>query len=191
MYMNLYSHTYLETGYMRICQSTENRVSNLMRVVKGISFENGKNVCCAIKFFATKISSLSDIQRNRTDFFIINKQSKIHHAGVFEAQIADGKNQMRDGGGIADSPHVKVAGDRLHVHLAVKAAGFDAEGVVGKFPQIKTYADDHRKLGVNAGEIAGDDRVKSPHNGQFAAVFLGKIAKGKKFYFHTLSSIVH
>jgi hypothetical protein len=32
---------------------------------------------------------------------------------------------------------------------------------------------------MNAGKIPGNDRVEGSHNGQFAAVFLGKIAKGK------------
>jgi hypothetical protein len=35
-----------------------------------------------------------------------------------------------------------------------------------------------------AGKIARDDRVEGSHNGQLAAVFLGKIAKGKKLDFH-------
>ena len=85
-------------------------------------------------FFTILNSPLPHIQRNGADFLIVNKQSEIHHAGVFEAQVADGKDQVRNGGGVAHSTHVKVAGDRLHVHLAVNAAGFDAEGVVGKFP---------------------------------------------------------
>ena len=57
----------------------------------------------------------------------------------------------------------------------------------GKFPEIKTYPYDYRKLRVNAGEVAGNDGIKSSHNSQLAAVFLGKITKGKKFYFHFLT----
>jgi hypothetical protein len=37
---------------------------------------------------------------------------------------------------------------------------------------------------MDAGKIARDDRVEGSHNGQLAAVFLGKIAKGKKLNFH-------
>jgi hypothetical protein len=32
---------------------------------------------------------------------------------------------------------------------------------------------------MNAGKIPGDDGIESSHDGKFAAVFLGKITKGK------------
>jgi len=99
-------------------------------------------------------------------------------------QISDGKNQMRDRGCVSNTSDIEGAGDWLHADLVVKVAGFDAEGMTGKFPKIKTYADYYRKLGMDAGKIARDDRVEGSHNSQLAAVFLGKIAKGKKFDFH-------
>jgi hypothetical protein len=37
---------------------------------------------------------------------------------------------------------------------------------------------------MNTREIAGYDRVESAYNGQFPAVFLGKITKSKKFSFN-------
>jgi hypothetical protein len=37
---------------------------------------------------------------------------------------------------------------------------------------------------MDTGEIPGNYRVECPHDGKFAAVFLGKIAKGKEFCFH-------
>jgi hypothetical protein len=42
---------------------------------------------------------------------------------------------------------------------------------------------------MDAGKIAGDDRVESSDNGQLASVFLGKIAKGKKLDFNNSTSI--
>jgi hypothetical protein len=42
---------------------------------------------------------------------------------------------------------------------------------------------------VDTGKIARYDRVEGSHNGQLAAVFLGKIAKGKKLNFHLAASV--
>jgi len=94
-------------------------------------------------------------------------------------EVADGKNQMRDCGGIADSLDVKGARDWVHVYLAVQIAGLDAEYMAAEFPEIKANTDDNRKLRVNAGKIARNNGVKGTHNGQFAAVLLGKVTKGK------------
>jgi len=131
--------------------------------------------------------TFSDIQRNRADFFVVQEQGEIDDAWILEAQIANGKDQMRNRGGVADTPDIKAAADGLHVHLAVKVAGFNAESMGGEFPEIKTYANYYRKLGMDTGEIAGNDGIKSSYNGKFAAVFLSKITKGKKFYFHLVN----
>jgi hypothetical protein len=40
-----------------------------------------------------------------------------------------------------------------------------------------------------AGKISGDNRVKGPDYRELPAVFLGKIAKGKKFYLHIKNSM--
>jgi len=129
-------------------------------------------------------STFSDIQGNGTGFFVVQEKCKINNTRSFAVQVADGKNEVRDRAGVSRSLNINIAADRLHVHLAVKIADFNAEGMAGKFPKIETDADYHRKLGVDAGEIAGNDRVKSPHNGQFSAAFLGKIAKCEEFNLH-------
>jgi hypothetical protein len=65
--------------------------------------------------------------------------------------------------------------------------------VVGKFPKVEAQADYHRKLGMDAGKIAGNYGVEGSDNGQFAPVFLSEVAKGKKFNFNgrTSPSIYH
>jgi len=105
-------------------------------------------------------------------------------------QVANGKNQMRDRGGVSNPLDIKGAGDWLHADLIVQVAGFNAESMAGKFPKIETYADYNRELGMDTGKIARDNRVEGSHNGQLAAVFLGKIAKSKKFNFHLAASAV-
>jgi hypothetical protein len=42
---------------------------------------------------------------------------------------------------------------------------------------------------MHTGEIPGDNRVKSSDYGELTAVFLCKVTKGKKFYFHVKNSI--
>jgi len=76
----------------------------------------------------------SHIQRDRAGFFVVQKQGEIDDARIFETQVANGKNQMRNRGGVADSFDIKAAADGFHIHLAVKVAGFNTEGMGGKFP---------------------------------------------------------
>jgi hypothetical protein len=49
----------------------------------------------------------------------------------------------------------------------------------GEFPEIEAEPDHHRKLGMDAGEITGNDGVEGAHDGELPPVFLGKVAKGK------------
>ena len=102
-------------------------------------------------------------------------------------QVANSKNQVRNRGRIANAFDIKGAGDGIHIYLAVKIANFNAEGMFAKFPEIKAYANNHGKLGMEAGKVAGNNRIKSSHNGQLAPVLLGKVTKSKKFYFHLMS----
>jgi len=89
-----------------------------------------------------------------------------------------------DSGGISHALYLNVALDGFYRHIAVQIAGFDPELVIGEFPKIKTQPDNNRKLRVNAGEIPGNDGIKSTNNGKFSGIFLGKIAKSKEFYLH-------
>jgi hypothetical protein len=58
-----------------------------------------------------------------------------------------------------------------------------------KFPDIKANTDNHGKLRMYTGKIAGDNRVKGPDYGELTAIFLSKVTKGKEFYFHVKTSI--
>ena len=96
---------------------------------------------------------------------------------------------MRNRRRVSHSPYFNIAVNCFHAHLALKISRFNSEGVISKFPKIKTQADHDRKLRMNAWKIAGNDRVESTYNGQLAAVFLRKIAKCKKFYFNNDTSL--
>jgi len=99
-------------------------------------------------------------------------------------QVGNGKNQVGYGGGVSRAFNLYSSGNGLYGGFAVQILGFYAKVVIGEFPNIKAQADYHRKLGMNTGELPGDDRVKCADNGKLAAAFLGKIAKGKEFCFH-------
>jgi hypothetical protein len=101
-------------------------------------------------------------------------------------QIGDGKNQVGNGGGVAHPLDFHLAGDGIDIHFPVQIPGFDPEIMGGEFPYIKTDSDNHRQLGMHTGKIPGNNSVKGAYNGKFAAVFLGKIAKGKQFYLHII-----
>jgi hypothetical protein len=131
--------------------------------------------------------TLPDIKGYGTEFLVVYVEDKIDDAAAFKMQIGNGKNQVGNGGGIAGAFYVHVAGDGVYAHFPVQVSGFDSEAVVGKFPKVKTKPDDDGQLRVNAGKIPGNDGVKGAYDGQFPAVFLGKIAKGKQFYFHNNS----
>ena len=91
---------------------------------------------------------------------------------------------MGDRGGVSYAFDFKIALDGFDDHFTVKIPGLDTELVVREFPEIETQADYHRKLRMDAGEIAGNDGMESTHNGELPGVFLREIAKGEKFNFH-------
>jgi hypothetical protein len=84
---------------------------------------------------------------------------------------------------VSRAPHFYGAGNRFYAGFPVQVSGFDAEGMGRKFPDVKTDADHHRKLGMDAGKTPGNDRIKGSYNGKLTAAFLGKITKGKEFCF--------
>jgi hypothetical protein len=79
--------------------------------------------------------------------------------------------------------HVYGSGNRFYAGFPVKVPGFDTKSMGGKFPDVKTDPDHHRKLGMDTGKTPGNDRIKGSYDGKFAAAFLGKITKGKEFCF--------
>jgi hypothetical protein len=94
---------------------------------------------------------------------------------------------MGNGGGVSLIPDVHMAVYGFNIQFPVQVPGLNPETMGAKFPHIKANPDYHRQLGVDAGEIPGDDRVKGPYNGKFTAIFLGKITKREYFRFHLLS----
>jgi hypothetical protein len=117
-------------------------------------------------------------------FLVVKVQDKIEDPGGFDPEIGNGKDQMGYGGGVPHSLDLHITPDGLYAHFAVQIPGFYPEAVTGKLPKIITDPYDHRKLGMNAGEIPGNDGVKSSDNGELPAVFLGKITECENFYLH-------
>ena len=103
-------------------------------------------------------------------------------------EVRDGKYEVRNSGGIADAFYFYVSLDWFYHCFTVQVTGFDSELVIRKFPKIKTQTDYYRQLRMDAGKIAGNNGIKSTNYGKFAGIFLGKIAKGKKFYLHGSTS---
>jgi hypothetical protein len=97
---------------------------------------------------------------------------------------------MGDGGSVPHPLYLDVALDRFDYHFAVKIPGFYPELVAREFPKIEAQPDNHRKLGMDTGKIPGNDRIKRTNNSKLPGVFLGKIAKGKKFYLHRIQKIL-
>jgi len=91
---------------------------------------------------------------------------------------------MRNSRSVPYAPNLHIAADCFHCHLSFKIARFNAEIMVSEFPKIKTKADNDSKLRMNAGKVPGNYRIESSHDGKLPSVFLGEIAKSKKFYFN-------
>jgi hypothetical protein len=99
-------------------------------------------------------------------------------------QIGEGKYQMGYGGGASFPMHLHMAVYGFNIQFTVQVHGLNPETMGAKFPHIEAHPDNHRQLGVDTGEIPGDDRIEGPHYGKFSAIFLGKIAERKYFGFH-------
>jgi hypothetical protein len=56
--------------------------------------------------------------------------------------------------------------------------------VVGEFPEIEAQPDDNRKLGMDTGEIPGNNGIESTDYRKFPRILLREITKGKKFNLH-------
>jgi hypothetical protein len=89
---------------------------------------------------------------------------------------------MGNGGRVtrAIDDHIAVYG--FHAHIAVEVASLNAECVLRKFPNVKTYSDDNEQLRMNAGKRAGNYSVKRTNNSKLPAVFLSEITKCEDFY---------
>jgi hypothetical protein len=80
-------------------------------------------------------------------------------------QIRYAENKMRNRRSVSHAFNLDIPVNCFHAHSAFKVAGFYAEGVVSEFPEIEAYTNHYGQLGMNAGEIPGNYRVKSPDNG--------------------------
>jgi len=98
---------------------------------------------------------------------------------------------MGDCCGVSRALYLQVALDWFYHRSAVKIPGFNPELVIREFPKIKAQADNYRKLRMNTRKIAGDDGIKSAHDGKFSGIFLREITKSEKFYFHPLQDIAY
>jgi len=99
-------------------------------------------------------------------------------------EVGNRKNKVGNGGGVVRSLYIKVALDWVNDHSAVQVPGLDPELVIGEFPEIEAQPDDDRELGMDTGEIPGNDGIESSDYRKFPRIFLREITKGKKFYFH-------
>jgi len=95
-----------------------------------------------------------------------------------------------DSGSVSRTLYFQIALDGFNRHFAVQIPRLDPELVIGEFPKIEAQPDNNRKLGMNAGEIPGNNGIKSTNNSELSGIFLGEIAKGKKFYFHCVYMIL-
>jgi hypothetical protein len=91
---------------------------------------------------------------------------------------------MRGGGGVSGTLYIHIAADRLDIRLAVNVPRLNSKTMTGEFPDVEANPDNHGKQRMYAGEITRDNGIERSHYGQFTAVFLSKITKGKQFYFH-------
>jgi hypothetical protein len=126
----------------------------------------------------------SEVEGRGRHFLVIYIKYEIDNPAGLKAQIGYGKDQVGDGAGVAHALYLDMPRYRLYAHVAVEVPGFYPETVPAEFPQVVPYADYDGEMGMYAGKFPGDDGIKGPYDGKFAAVFLGKIAKGKKFNFH-------
>ena len=67
---------------------------------------------------------------------------------------------MGDGSGVSHALYFHVTFYGLDYRLAVQIPGFNPELVVSEFPKIEAQPDNHRKLGMNTGEIPGNDSTQ-------------------------------
>jgi hypothetical protein len=126
-------------------------------------------------------SAFSQVEGRGSHFFVIYVKGEIDDPAGFELQIGYGKDQVGDGAGVAYALYLDTPRYRLYAHAAVEVPGFYSEIVAAEFPKVIAYAYNYKEVGMYAGKFPGYDGVKCSHDGKFASVFLGKIAKGKKF----------
>ena len=99
-------------------------------------------------------------------------------------QVGYVKNKMRNSRCVSYPFNIKIAANCFHAHFPFKIACFDPESMSTELPKIKSQTDYNRELRMNARKITRNNCVESSDNCQFSAVFLGKIAKCKKFNFN-------
>jgi hypothetical protein len=97
--------------------------------------------------------TLSDIKGDGHNFFFVHIENKIQNAVFFEMKVGNGKDQVGNSRSVARSLDFDIAPDWLNAHFPVKVVALYLETVVRKFSEIKTQADNYRKLGMHAGEI--------------------------------------
>jgi len=110
---------------------------------------------------------------------------------IFNVQITDIKNKMRNSRCVPHSFHIDISGYRFHAHLAFQVARLYAECVSAEFPKIITHSDNDRQLRMHARKVTRNYCVKRSDNCKLAAAFLREITKCQKFNLNNITLIFY